>query len=209
MKPSVFILAGALLWAQDIKIGAAIAPQATWLLGTGVVDVGESRQFTFGFAGGLTGRYHLTPELGLGVGLLFSGEGQRIKAIDQGIFGSRQIYIRSERLTYMKFPLTVHYVAGGRGGSGLSVFGGLQPAFLIGVSTVDEDGVKSSVPVSMSGYRSFALGLVAGAGIERELSNQLSLAAHLRWDFSLTNTAFFFSVRPMTLGLMLGLNYSL
>jgi opacity protein-like surface antigen len=190
----------------SILIGGALTPQVTWI-GPGIVDRSKP---TPSLGLGAIGRYGLSDRLSLGVDLLFSLQAQQEKESVGGYSSkSRETY------SYLKLPVQAVYALGS-GNVGIELMGGLQPMILMGAksksTTTFPDGSQRTVEESSTaGLNPFVLGIVLGAGLRFELSNNLFLAPHLRFDHSLTNiySASLITGRTGTFALLAGLYYQI
>jgi hypothetical protein len=189
----------------SLLVGGALTPQVTWIGFAG--DVERSKP-TPSFGLGAIGRYGLSDRLSLGVDLLFSLQAQQEKESEDGYsFKSRWTY------SYLKLPVQAVYALGS-GNVGIELMGGLQPMILMGArykstTTYPDGSQKTREGSSTAGLNSFVLGIVLGAGLRFELSNNLFLAPQLRFDHSLTSIASLITGRTGTFALLAGLYYQI
>jgi opacity protein-like surface antigen len=189
----------------SILIGGALTPQVTWIGFAGDVDRSKP---TPSLGLGAIGRYGLSDRLSLGVDLLFSLQAQQEKESEDGFsYKSRTTY------SYLKLPVQAVYALGS-GNVGIELMGGLQPMILMGAkyksTTTYPDGrQKTEERSSTAGLNPFVLGIVLGAGLRFELSNNLFLAPQLRFDHSLTSISSFITGRTGTFALLAGLYYQI
>jgi hypothetical protein len=189
----------------SLLIGGALTPQVTWIGFAGNVDRSKP---TPSFGLGAIGRYGLSDRLSLGVDLLFSLQAQQEKRSTR-LFS----YKSRETYSYLKLPVQAVYALGS-GNVGIELMGGLQPMILMGAkektTTTYSDGSQETVEESgTEGLNSFVLGIVLGAGLRFELSNNLFLAPQLRFDHSLTSIASLITGRTGTFALFAGLYYQI
>jgi opacity protein-like surface antigen len=150
-------------------IGGALTPQVTWIGFAGNVDRSKP---TPSLGLGAIGRYGLSDRLSLGVDLLFSLQAQQEKRSTR-LFS----YKSRETYSYLKLPVQAVYALGS-GNVGIELMGGLQPMILMGAksktTTTYPDGSQETEEESgTEGLNSFVLGIVLGAGLRFELSNNL------------------------------------
>jgi len=188
-------------------IGGALTPQVTWIGFAGNVDRSKP---TPSLGLGAIGRYGLSDRLSLGVDLLFSLQAQQEKRSTR-LFS----YKSRETYSYLKLPVQAVYALGS-GNVGIELMGGLQPMILMGAksktTTTYPDGSQETEEESgTEGLNSFVLGIVLGAGLRFELSNNLFLAPQLRFDHSLTNiySTSLITGRTGTFALLAGLYYQI
>jgi opacity protein-like surface antigen len=189
----------------SLLIGGALTPQVTWIGFAGNVDRSKP---TPSFGLGAIGRYGLSDRLSLGVDLLFSLQAQQEKESENGFsYKSRVTY------SYLKLPVQAVYALGS-GNVGIELMGGLQPMILMGAksksTTTYSDGSQKTVEESgTEGLNPFVLGIVLGAGLRFELSNNLFFAPQLRFDHSLTSITSLITGRTGTFALLAGLYYQI
>jgi len=189
----------------SLLIGGALTPQVTWIGFAGNVDRSKP---TPSLGLGAIGRYGLSDRLSLGVDLLFSLQAQQEKRSTR-LFS----YKSRETYSYLKLPVQAVYALGS-GNVGIELMGGLQPMILMGAksktTTTYPDGSQETEEESgTEGLNSFVLGIVLGAGLRFELSNNLFFAPQLRFDHSLTSTASLITGRTGTFALFAGLYYQI
>jgi hypothetical protein len=191
----------------SLLIGGALTPQVTWI---GFAGSEERSKPTPSLGLGAISRYGLSDRLSLGVDLLFSLQAQQEKWSEDGFsYKSRTTY------SYLKLPVQAVYALGS-GNVGIELMGGLQPMILISgkykATITSPDGSKETEELSSTeGLNPFVLGIVLGAGLRFELSNNLFLAPQLRFDHSLTNISSDNDVkgRTGTFALLAGLYYQI
>ena len=189
----------------SLLIGGALTPQVTWIGFAGNVDRSKP---TPSLGLGAIGRYGLSDRLSLGVDLLFSLQAQQEKRSTR-LFS----YKSRETYSYLKLPVQAVYALGS-GNVGIELMGGLQPMILMGAksktTTTYPDGSQETEEESgTEGLNSFVLGIVLGAGLRFELSNNLFFAPQLRFDHSLTSIASLITGRTGTFALLAGLYYQI
>jgi opacity protein-like surface antigen len=189
----------------SLLIGGALTPQVTWIGFAGNTDRSKP---TPSLGLGAIGRYGLSDRLSLGVDLLFSLQAQQEKRSTR-LFS----YKSRETYSYLKLPVQAVYALGS-GNVGIELMGGLQPMILMGAksktTTTYPDGSQETEEESgTEGLNSFVLGIVLGAGLRFELSNNLFFAPQLRFDHSLTSIASLITGRTGTFALLAGLYYQI
>ena len=191
----------------SLLIGGALTPQVTWIGFAGNTDRSKP---TPSLGLGAIGRYGLSDRLSLGVDLLFSLQAQQEKRSTR-LFS----YKSRETYSYLKLPVQAVYALGS-GNVGIELMGGLQPMILMGAkyksTTTYPDGRQETEEESgTEGLNPFVIGVVLGAGLRFELSNNLFLAPQLRFDHSLTNIYSDNDVkgRTGTFALLAGLYYQI
>jgi len=189
----------------SLLIGGALTPQVTWIGFAGNVDRSKP---TPSLGLGAIGRYGLSDRLSLGVDLLFSLQAQQEKRSTR-LFS----YKSRETYSYLKLPVQAVYALGS-GNVGIELMGGFQPMILMGAksktTTTYPDGSQETEEESgTEGLNSFVLGIVLGAGLRFELSNNLFFAPQLRFDHSLTSIASLITGRTGTFALLAGLYYQI
>ena len=189
----------------SLLIGGALTPQVTWIGFAGNTDRSKP---TPSLGLGAIGRYGLSDRLSLGVDLLFSLQAQQEKRSTR-LFS----YKSRETYSYLKLPVQAVYALGS-GNVGIELMGGLQPMILMGAksktTTTYPDGSQETEEESgTEGLNSFVLGIVLGAGLRFELSNNLFFAPQLRFDHSLTSIASLITGRTGTFALFAGLYYQI
>ncbi len=189
----------------SLLIGGALTPQVTWIGFAGNVDRSKP---TPSFGLGAIGRYGLSDRLSLGVDLLFSLQAQQEKRSTR-LFS----YKSRETYSYLKLPVQAVYALGS-GKVGIELMGGLQPMILMGAkyktTTTYSDGRQETVEESgTEGLNPFVLGVVLGAGLRFELSNNLFFAPQLRFDHSLTSITSLITGRTGTFALLAGIYYQI
>ena len=109
------------LWAQQgaFRIGAALLPQSSFLFNADDAKAGSKvigRPLTLGFAGGLSASYHFTDNLGVGLDVLFSNQGQRYQGVsyirideDTTYFNIPVDYTARTTLNYLKVPAYFYF----------------------------------------------------------------------------------------------------
>ena len=192
----------------SILIGGALTPQVTWI---GSAESEERSKPTPSLGLGAIGRYGLSDRLSLGVDLLFSLQAQQEKEEVKGVISYK--YKSRVTYSYLKLPVQAVYALGS-GNVGIELMGGLQPMILMGAksksTTTYSDGSQRTVEESSTaGLNSFVLGIVLGAGLRFELSNNLFFAPQLRFDHSLTSIASLITGRTGTFALLAGLYYQI
>ncbi len=186
-------------------IGGALTPQVTWIGFAGNVDRSKP---TPSLGLGAIGRYGLSDRLSLGVDLLFSLQAQQEKRSTR-LFS----YKSRETYSYLKLPVQAVYALGS-GNVGIELMGGLQPMILMGAkskttTTYPDGSQKTEEESGTAGLNPFVLGIVLGAGLRFELSNNLFFAPQLRFDHSLTSIASLITGRTGTFALFAGLYYQI
>ncbi|MDW8014614.1 MAG: porin family protein [Bacteroidia bacterium] len=196
------------VYAQQgtLKVGGILLPQNTWLLNQSDSDAGPELDYktTFGFAGGLTTTYNFTDNIGIGLDVLFSREGQRYEGREDEATLKAQTL-----LNYLKVPLLFRFNSDPNSSVQLSFFIGPQANFLLayrdklevtggGGSFIREaKGTTVSSTLSFAGYseteeeklsagayRSFVFGGVFGLGAGFKLTDEVLLSINFRADYT-------------------------
>lgn len=195
-----FALATALLWAQSFRIGVVGQPQSTWLLNKDDSDAGPELDYksTIGFLAGASLAYNFTDYLGVGLDILYSREGQKYQGKESGTSLTAQT-----KLGYLKLPLLFRANTDPDAPVQFSFFVGPQLSLLLSnedVLTLRDDslglefttttkGKKTSI-LFFSGeltdrpYKSAVFGVVTGIGAAFKLTDELSLSANFRVDYT-------------------------
>jgi hypothetical protein len=118
------------MWAQEgaISIGAVLLPQSTWLLNQDDSDAGPELDYevTWGFAGGISASYNFNDQLGVGLDVLYSNQGQKYKGTQSGIS-----YTAKATLNYLKLPLLFRFNSDPNSVVQFNAFLGPQFSFLL------------------------------------------------------------------------------
>jgi len=208
---------------QGIELGFRLSPQIVSQLNQDELDAGDeiNYELTTGMAFGLSAAYNFTDNMGAGLNILLSTQGQ--KFIDESSdpsFKSRRKY------SYLKIPLLFHYNSNPEASATFSIETGPQFGFLTSAAIVDEDGDEFDFGVETTElYNSMDLAWVLALGTDISVADNLQLVVKLRLDGSLSDVEnkdlevsgvnfWEFAGEPdrassqnVTAGLMLGLNY--
>jgi hypothetical protein len=167
------ILGGLLLgslWAQQgaFRIGAALLPQSSFLFNADDAKAGSKvigRPLTLGFAGGLSASYHFTDNLGVGLDVLFSNQGQRYQGVSyikaELSFGDDTTYLNipvdytaRTTLNYLKVPAYFYFNTDPNAKVFFTAFLGPQVNLLISykerLDGTVETGFFGSIPFSVT-----------------------------------------------------------
>ncbi|MEN3040515.1 MAG: porin family protein [Bacteroidia bacterium] len=215
MRKGVVILS--LLWmgstyAQQgtIKVGAVVLPQNTWLLNKQDSDAGPELDYvvTWGFAGGLTVGYNFMDNLGVGLDVLYSRQGQKYK----GEFpNAPEIKLTAQTtLNYLKLPIFLRFNSDPNSTVQFSFLLGPQANLLLSYkdkatikgegNSFDSEASGTTFTVNFTSpseppsrfdakltapiYTSFSLAAALGLGVDIRLSEQLLLNVHFRGDYT-------------------------
>ncbi len=179
----------------SFSLGLGIAPQRV-TTSAGGFGVSEP-----GYAFGLLGRYAFKDRMALGLDLLYSITRTKETLNILGVRYEKVTISKSLKLpiqfVYMLSPMDKFYV---------DLFGGLQPEIDLGTTTkTTENGVTKTQTTAGDGL---SLGLLLGVGGRYEISDKLSLAGQLRFDYKQKRGALS-NVNITTLAFLVGAYYQL
>ncbi|MGQ9863297.1 MAG: porin family protein [Bacteroidia bacterium] len=195
-----FVLAMALVWAQSFRIGIVGQPQSTWLLNKDDSDAGPELDYksTVGMLVGASLAYNFTDYLGVGLDILYGREGQKYQGKPNGTTLTAQT-----KLGYLKFPLLFRAGSDPDAPVQFSFFVGPQLSLLLSnedVLTLRDDSLGLTLNVTIKGktasallfseeltekpYKSVTFGVVTGIGAAFKLTDELSLSANFRVDYT-------------------------
>ncbi|HEV7329474.1 MAG TPA: porin family protein [Flavisolibacter sp.] len=183
-------------------------PHFSWMLNK---DDNQSEDFdrrsTINTAFGVGVGYNFSHRAGLGLGVLYSLQGQKYKLEDEQL---------NQRMNYFKLPLTFNYVFNPRSKVALVGKVGPQLSILAASRVKDADG-KTVIDNSKEYFKDVTFGGAAGLSTQFNLGKQWFLTTGLRYDFDFTNaedekhpdfTQGRKKTHNMTAGLEIGLKYS-
>jgi hypothetical protein len=104
--------------------------------------VNMQKSFTFGFSGGVTLGYYFEDNMGLSLGLLYSGQGQKYDDFIWYIPGASLTWQRKVTLNYLKIPFLYNYIASPDKAISFRLSAGFYVAFLVGYT--DENILSAS-----------------------------------------------------------------
>lgn len=163
---------------EGFRLGVEGTPQMNWLMNKDDQDNSKfDPQSTYGAAFGISGQYGFTPDMGLGLNVLYSFQGQKYK------WNGAE---RSKRVEYIKIPLM--YLVHIDVGSDMLFIGKIGPqlGLLTNAKLVDKDW-NNIVSDHKAAYMDYDIGAVASAGMGFKLSDNVMLDAALRFDYSFTD----------------------
>lgn len=191
---------------EGLSVGIRAIPQATWMLNSDQKDLpGYESKTTFGAAFGVGANYNFTKNMGVGLDVLYSMQGQKseLAGIENTI-----------KTSYLKIPLMFTYNTGIDSNRKVAFIGKLGPQMGVRLTSKDEmSGVE--VPGTKDAYRNVNFGAVAGAGARFALAQNITLDAGVRFDYEFTDakeSAYKIgdaATNNMTLGVEVGLNYNI
>lgn len=166
------------------------------------------RKATFGASFGVGAGYNFTNNLGLGLDVLYSIQGQKYEV--NGVEFNQKV-------NYLKIPLMFTYNTNPSAPVVFTAKAGPQLGLRMGAKVTDSDN-NDIIGDAKDMYSSVDFGAVAGAGVRFALTQKLSLDAGIRFDYSFTNAenSDYVHYAPgrantnnMTAGIELGLRYHL
>lgn len=183
-----FIAAAFIVNAQEFKIGLGGGIYSTWLVNKNVSDQGDDLDFavTFGGQVGLNMQYYFKDNLGVSMGLLFTGHNQKYT----GDFGSGgPTYEAKTKMRYLDVPFLLRMGGGAKGayfefgpqfGFLMSAEDGASVTF--GGVTTDTNGVDVK-----STLKSSNIAVILGFGVDIDASENVLISAGLRLGYGFTD----------------------
>lgn len=192
---------------KGFNVSVKATPHLSWMLNADNKDIPSyESKATFGASFGVGTGYNFTNNLGIGLDVLYSLQGQKYE-----VAGIEAI----QKLNYLKIPLMFTYNT--NPASKIVFNAKLGPQIGIRTSSKITDGDHNDIIADANSiYSSTDFGAVAGAGVRFSLTKKLSLDAGLRFDYAFTNAededyAFYKPGRAvtnnMTGGVEIGLRY--
>lgn len=198
---------------KGLHLGVRLAPQATFLNNQNDMDEGPelNPQVKMGFMGGIGVGYHFIDFLGVEVDVLYSGQGFRAVAEEDGVDYSQpgNVNLRLNRnLSYLKIPVLLKLNTSSEARVMGSFFLGPQFSFLTGASSTF-DIYKGSMPTGLTIddatklyyleyfggteditkdlYKPMSIDVVLGLGIDIKVTDNIFINANVRIDYGLTD----------------------
>ena len=194
MKKTLTLLALAcatnLMAQQGFHMGVKVAPISTWMLNQEDSDA-PADEFayvsTWGLMAGASFNYHFMDNLGVGIDVLYSAQGQKS---EHAWFGD-DILTLNRRLSYLKIPLLLHFNTSPAAAAQFVGYIGPQLSLLSGVKynyyTSDSTISNSYEGDLKSFYSSSNIGIALGLGVGFSLSDAVNLNIGLRFDYDFTD----------------------
>jgi opacity protein-like surface antigen len=194
---------------QGFSFSVKAAPQMSWLQNQNDNDNSQlDIKPLFGSSFGLGAGYNFTPNLGIGLDVLYSMQGSKYEANGAEF---------KQKVDYVKVPLLFTYTS--NPSAMVSFFSkvGPQLSFLTNSKLTNGDGDKIIEDMNER-YEKVTFGGVANAGAQFRLSQNIFLTTGLRFDYDFTNAedknynlypAGREATHNMTAGLEVGLKYKL
>ena len=194
---------------QEFSLSVKATPQFSFLENKDDNNNGNySRKATFNANFGIGGAYNFTNQLGIGVDVLYSLQGQRYKLSNT----NTEYYQKND---YLKIPLYFSYNT--NASKAVSFIGKIGPQVsIISSSKLDDKDGNKIIGDSKDRYKSATFGAMALAGMQYKLDKNLFLSTAVRYDYDFTNaeddsysgyTAGRAKTYNMTAGLEVGLKY--
>lgn len=194
---------------KGLNISVKATPHLSWMLNSDDNDMATfERKSTFGASFGVGAGYNFTDNLGVGLDVLYSLQGQK-----QEVLGIET----STKLSYLKIPLMFTYNTNPDAKVMFTAKAGPQLGLRLSSKVTDADN-KDIIDDANDIYSSTDLGGVVGAGVRFSLTEKLKLDAGVRVDYSFTNaededyslyTPGRAATNNMTTGIEIGLRYQL
>lgn len=162
--------------------GVFVLPQTTWMFNSADSDDGNfAYQTTFRVAFGLHTKYNFTDNVGVGIDLMFSPQGQK--------FGDDEddpTFDAFRKVNYLKIPLLFHFNSSADATVMGRVYFGPQVGILTAAKLEVEDnilGTSNDVDLKdEDAYNSANVGAVFGFGIGINATDYLAINFGLRFD---------------------------
>ena len=190
---------------QGLNLSINVTPQNSWLINA---DDYENSDFEYKAlilpAFGLGAGYNFTDNLGIGLELNYSLQGQRNEYL--GIE-------TTTRLDYLKIPIFFHYNTSSQNKLMFTANVGPQFGILTNAKLLDSDGEEIIDDLSEI-YMDLTFGAVASFGIEYKLTDKINFFSLIKYDIDFTNAededySLYDSNRAVTLNSSLGLQVGL
>lgn len=169
--------------AQQFNIGLGGGVYSTWLVNTNVSDQADNLDFaaTFGGQVGLNMQYYFKDNLGLSIGLLYTGHNQKYT----GSFDTISTYEAKTKMRYLDVPVLIRFGGGSKG-----AYFEMGPQFSV-LMSAKETGF--STPTSPDDYtdrdvkpflKSGGLAAVLGFGVDIDASENVIVSSGLRLGYA-------------------------
>lgn len=195
---------------KGFHLGFKAAPQTTWLRNQNDADANSSLDYDYkwGFSSGIFGGYHFSDHIGVELGFLFSGQGQKWKGSYKSPLETTTHDIKGvTKLNYFKMPLLFEFNTSPDAGTMFSFFVGPQASFLLsskeehsydGFTDIQIDGVNGTITdrtlnqtmtfqFNESQFKKTLFDAVAGMGVDFKINDQIHFNVNVRFDYGLTN----------------------
>ena len=190
---------------EGFNISVKGAPQFGFLVSNpNNYSANNGKKALFGAGFGVGAGYNFTNNLGIGLDVLYSLQGQKYKGTDGQTL--------KQQLDYVKIPLMFTY--NGDPNKTVSFIGKIGPQLSILASSKYKPSDAPEVNTK-SAYKSATFGGVALAGAQFKLDRQLFLTSAVRYDLDFTKAyddnavlPFYSGRHNSTLGLEIGLRYN-
>lgn len=168
--------------AQQFNIGLGGGIYSTWLVNKNVSDQGDDLDFaaTFGGQVGLNTQYYFKDNLGISLGLLFTGHNQKYT----GDLGGNASYEAKTKLRYLDVPFLIRFGGGAKG-----AYFELGPQFSFLMSAKDQ---FTSSPAQADDYtdknrkenfKTSGLAGILGFGVDIDASENVTISTGLRLGY--------------------------
>lgn len=167
---------------EGFNIGVRAVAHTTWMLNSDDWDTSNHEYITtWGSAFGIGLGYGLSETLGLGVDILYSGQGQRyeLKVLQTMV----EFHQKND---YIKIPVMLTFNGDPSGGSMFIGKIGPQFGFLSGSKLLDADGGELNGDTK-DRFNSSDIGAMLSLGASFRLGDKLRLNTSFRMDYSFTN----------------------
>lgn len=189
MKKTILALSGVLLMSaaattanaqQGFSIGIKATPHFSFLQNSDDNDNALlERNATFGASFGVGAGYNFTDNMGVGLDVLYSLQGQRYEVAGVEF---------KQKLDYVKIPLYFSYTTNPDAPVAFTAKVGPQLSILTSAKVVDKDGdALPGMDDTKEQYQSVGFGGMAAAGVQFRLNSNMFLTAMARFDYDFTN----------------------
>lgn len=163
---------------EGLILGTEGTPQMSWLLNKDDINNSNFKyENTFDVCFGMSSQYGFDKNMGIGLNVLYSFQGQRYK-----LNGVERI----KKVDYLKVPLMFVYCYEINSKFMLTGKVGPQLDLLMNARLTDKDG-KNIVSDQKKAYEDYEIAAVASAGIGYKLIDNLFLDAAFRYDYAFTD----------------------
>lgn len=194
---------------KGLNVSVKATPHLSWMLNADDNDVPTfERKAIFGASFGVGAGYNFTDNLGVGLDVLYSMQGQK-----QEVLGIET----ATKVSYLKIPLMFTYNTNPDARVMFTAKAGPQIGLRLSSKVTDADN-NDIIDDANDIYSSTDFGAVVGAGVRFSLTERLKLDAGVRADYSFTNaededfslyTPGRATTNNMTTGIEIGLRYQL
>lgn len=194
---------------KGFSVSVKGTPHLSWMLNSDDKDQnGYERKATFGASFGVGAAYNFNDNMGVGLDVLYSIQGQKSETAGIEL---------NQKLNYLKVPVMFMYNTNPSAPVVFTAKIGPQLGVRLNSKITDKDN-NDVIGDANDMYESIDFGAVAGAGVRIALTEKFSLDAGLRFDYSFTNaedkdyvnyTQGRANTNNMTAGVEVGLRYHL